>query len=128
MALSVVSTSSSQSCSRRPPDVGALVADLRRQHGSAARAAERLFELLQEDDDLVRAVAFFVIGKVTAPAALAGAPGRRRARGQSTVRKRPCRSRSSSGECRRRSWTSSCRTVKSFDSAAAQNAQRGARG
>jgi hypothetical protein len=55
MALSVVSTSSSQSRPRRSPDVGALVADLRRQHGKQASAA--LYVLLVEDEAVARAVA-----------------------------------------------------------------------
>jgi hypothetical protein len=66
MALAVVSTSSSQSRHRRSPDVGAIVADLRRQHGKQASRA--LFELLSEDEALARAVAAFVVEKLAAPA------------------------------------------------------------
>ena len=65
--LAVVSTS--QSRHRRSPDVGALVADLRRQHGK--QASNALFELLLEDEALMRAVAAFVVEK------LAAAPRRR---------------------------------------------------
>jgi hypothetical protein len=70
MSLTVVSTAS-QSRRRRPPDVGALVADLRREHGKRASAA--LYDLLLEDEAVARAVAAFVVEK------LAAAP-RRRAR------------------------------------------------
>jgi hypothetical protein len=54
---------------RRSPDVGALVADLRRQHGKQASAA--LYDLLLEDEAVARAVAAFVVEK------LAAAPRRR---------------------------------------------------
>jgi hypothetical protein len=53
MSLTVVSTSS-QSRRRRPPDVGALVADLRREHGKRASAA--LYEMLLEDEAVARAL------------------------------------------------------------------------
>jgi hypothetical protein len=71
MGLSVVSTSPSQSRTRRSPDVGALVASLRKEHGKRASAA--LYDLLLEDEAVARAVAAFVVEK------LAAAP-RRRAR------------------------------------------------
>jgi hypothetical protein len=64
-SLVVVSTSQSRD-RRSPPDVGALVADLRRQHGKHATNA--LFELLLEDEALARAVAAFVVEKLAAAA------------------------------------------------------------
>jgi hypothetical protein len=66
-SLAVVSTS--QSRTRRSPDVGALVASLRKEHGKQAAAA--LYDLILEDEALARAVAVFVIEK------LAAAPRRR---------------------------------------------------
>jgi hypothetical protein len=67
MGLAVVST---QSRHRRPPDVGAIVADLRSRHKHAgnARVGELLFELLLEDEALTRAVAAFVVEKLAAAA------------------------------------------------------------
>jgi hypothetical protein len=56
-SLAVVSTP--QSRPRRMPDIGALVADLRRQHGK--HASHVLSELLLEDAALARAVAAFVV-------------------------------------------------------------------
>jgi hypothetical protein len=68
MSLSVVSTSS-RSRPRRSLDVGAIVADLRREHGK--QASRVLFELLSEDEAVARAVAVYVVEK------LAHAPRRR---------------------------------------------------
>jgi hypothetical protein len=51
---------------RRPPDVSALVADLRRQHGK--RASVALYDLLLEDEAVARAVAAFVVERLAAAA------------------------------------------------------------
>jgi hypothetical protein len=67
-SLNVVPTSRPRH--RRPPDIGALVADLRRQHGKQANNA--LFQLLLEDEAVARALADFVCEKLVA------APRRRR--------------------------------------------------
>jgi hypothetical protein len=77
-SLNIVPTP--QSRHRRPPDLGAIVADLRRQHthASTARLGELLFELLLEDQVLVRAVATFVVGKLAAAAPRTAAAPRRR--------------------------------------------------
>jgi hypothetical protein len=62
-SLAVVSTSRPRH--RHAPDVGALVADLRRQHGK--QASNALFEMLSEDEALARAIAVFVVEKLAAP-------------------------------------------------------------
>jgi hypothetical protein len=64
-SLAVVPTSRPRH--RRSPDVGALVADLRREHGNK-QASNALFELLLEDEAVARAVAAFVVEKLAAAA------------------------------------------------------------
>ena len=96
MALAVVSTS--QSRHRRSPDVGALVADLRRQHGKRASAA--LYDLLLEDEAR-GARGRGLRGREARRSRPGGASCHRRRQGASIERKRRCRSRSWSAALRR---------------------------